>query len=108
MIRIRRVALVLAVIAVTLLGIAGALPAHASSVLFPPPHGGPGTPPAGPVAPVVRVMVAGGMPGWQVALITIAASLVSATAAVLVCRARTTRSPMPLGDARRAQAVPPR
>ena len=107
MIRIRYAATALAVIAVTLLGITGALPAHASGVLF-PPHPDAGTPPAGPVAPDARVMVAGGMPGWQIALIAIAASLVSAAAAVLVYRARTTRSRMPLSDARQAQAVPPR
>jgi hypothetical protein len=100
MIRIRRVALVLAVIVVTVLGIAGAWPAHASSVLFPAPHGGPGTPPGDPVA-----SVAGGMPGWQIALIAIAASLVSATAAVLVYRARTTRSRVSVTDARQAKAA---
>jgi len=99
MIRIRRAALVLAVIAVTLLGIAGAWPASASSVLL-PLRGDSGMPPGGPVAPA-----AGGMPGWQIVLIAIAASLVSATAAVLVYRARTTRSRASLSDARQAQAA---
>jgi hypothetical protein len=40
---------------------------------------------------VVRTLVVGGMPGWQIALIAIAASLLAATAAVLVYRAWTIR-----------------
>ena len=36
-------------------------------------------------------MVVGGMPGWQIALITIVTSLVAATAAVLAYRAWTIR-----------------
>jgi len=42
------------------------------------------------VAPVVRTVVVGGMPGWQITLIAIAAALVAATGAVLADRVRTT------------------
>ena len=91
MIRLHRAGLVLAGIAVTLLNVAVTLPALASSVRPLPPPGDPGTPLAHPVDPVVRTMVVGGMPGWQIALIAIAASLVAAAAAVLVYRAWTIR-----------------
>jgi hypothetical protein len=87
MIRLHRAGLVLAGIAVTLLTVAVTVPANASSVLPLPPPGDPGTRPAHPVDPVVRTMVVGGMPGWQIALIAIAASLVAAAAAVLAYRA---------------------
>jgi hypothetical protein len=40
-----------------------------------------------PVPVPVHTVVAGGMPGWQIALIALAAALVAATAAVLVDRA---------------------
>ena len=93
MIRLHRAGLVLAGIAVTLLNVAVTLPALASSSVrpLPPPGGEPGTPPAQAVDPVVRTMVVGGMPGWQIALIAIAASLLAATAAVLAYRAWTIR-----------------
>jgi len=41
--------------------------------------------------PVVRTVVVGGMPGWQIALIAIVAALVAAVAAVLADRARSAR-----------------
>jgi hypothetical protein len=37
------------------------------------------------------VITAGGMPGWQITLIAVAAALVAATAAVLLDRARAGR-----------------
>ena len=40
---------------------------------------------------VVRTVVVGGMPGWQIAAIAIAAALVTGIAAVLVERGRTAR-----------------
>jgi hypothetical protein len=85
--RLHRAGLVLAGIAVTLLNVAVTVPASASSVLPLPPPGDPGTLPAHPVDPVVRTLLVGGMPGWQIALIAIAASLVAAAAAVLAYRA---------------------
>ena len=90
MIRLHRAGLVLAGIAVTLLNVAVTLPASASSVRPLPPND-PGPLPADPVDPVVRTLVVGGTPGWQIALIAIAASLLAATAAVLVYRAWTIR-----------------
>jgi hypothetical protein len=47
---------------------------------------------------VVRTVVVGGMPGWQIAAIAIAAALVAATAAVLLDRIRPARR-RPLGAA---------
>ena len=91
MIRLHRPGLVLAGIAVTLLNVAVTVPASASSSVRPLPPGGSGTLPAHPVDPVVRTLVVGGMPGWQIALIAIAASLLAATAAVLAYRAWTIR-----------------
>src|SRR5215813_10966560 len=51
-----------------------------SGVRLPPPGGSPAT----PVVPAVRTVVVGGMPGWQIALIAIAAALIAALAAALV------------------------
>jgi hypothetical protein len=39
----------------------------------------------------VRVIAEGGMPGWQIALIALAAALVAAVVAVLLDRARAAR-----------------
>src|ERR1700745_2475383 len=51
-----------------------------------PPPGGP----AGPVQlPRVHTVVAGGMPGWQIALIAIGAALFAAALAVIVDRVYT-------------------
>jgi len=86
MIRLHRPGLVLAGIVVTLLNVAVTVPASASSVRPLPPNDL-GPLPAQPVDPVVRTMVVGGMPGWQIAVIAIAASLLAATAAVLAYRA---------------------
>jgi uncharacterized membrane protein YozB (DUF420 family) len=36
----------------------------------------------------IRAVVAGGMPGWQIALIAIGAALLAATVAVILYRAR--------------------
>jgi hypothetical protein len=91
MIRLHRAGLVLAAIAVTLLNVAGTVPALASSVHVLPPPGDPGTLPAHPVDPVVRTIVVGGMPGWQIALIAIVASAVAASVTVLANRAWTIR-----------------
>jgi hypothetical protein len=88
--RLHRAGLVLAGIAVTLLNVAVTLPASASSVRPLPPND-PGPLPADPVDPVVRTLVVGGTPGWQIALIAIAASLLAATAAVLAYRTWTIR-----------------
>jgi hypothetical protein len=78
----------LAVIAVSF-----ASSALASTSVVPVPGSGGGAGPAGIPAPVtvVRTVVVGGMPGWQIALIAVAAALFTAIAAVLVERSRTAR-----------------
>jgi hypothetical protein len=45
-------------------------------------------------APAVPTVVAGGMPGWQIALIAVGAALVAAVVAVLLDRARLARRPL--------------
>ena len=55
--------------------------------------------PDGSLAPapatVVRTVVVGGMPGWQIALIAVSAAVVTAVSAVLADRTRTTRRRLP-------------
>ena len=58
---------------------------HLPSVVLPLP-GDPGTLPAHPVDHVVRTMVVGGMPGWQIALIALGAARVAAAIAIVVDR----------------------
>jgi hypothetical protein len=81
----RRVTAALAAIAGGALAWA-AVPAASAAVI---PVPGPGAA-YGPAA-TVQVITAGGMPGWQITLIAIAAALAAATAAVLLDRARTSR-----------------
>jgi hypothetical protein len=64
-----------------------AVPA-ASAAIIPVPGDGPYGPAA---APAVRVITAGGMPGWQITLIALAAALAAATAAISLDRARASR-----------------
>lgn len=75
-----------------LMGLAGFLGAFgvsapaALATHVPPPGGAGGAPPPDPVT-VPATVVAGGMPGWQIALIAVGAALLAATLAVLVDRA---------------------
>jgi hypothetical protein len=64
-----------------------------TSVVPVPGSGGGGAGPDGTPTPVtvVHTVVVGGMPGWQIALIAVAAALFTAIAAVLVERSRTAR-----------------
>ena len=80
--RIRRFAAVMAGLAGTLLALAAATP-DAWAMHAPPDPGPAGSLPA----PVIHTVVAGGMPGWQVALIAAVAALVAAVLAVLADRA---------------------
>jgi hypothetical protein len=85
--RLRRITAALAVVAGGVLGWAAAVPAASASIIPVPPDG-----PYGPAAaPAVRVITVGGMPGWQITLIAIAAALAAATAAVFLDRVRTSR-----------------
>ena len=86
---IRRLAVVLASLAVALLAL-GATPAFA--MIVPPMITG-GSAPAPAVPPattVTRTVLVGGMPGWQIVLIATGAAVIAAVAAVLVYRAWTT------------------
>ena len=82
--RLSRITAALAVVAGGVLAWAAAVPAASASIIPVPGDG-----PDGPVpAPAVRVITAGGMPGWQITLIALAAALVAATAAVVLDRVR--------------------
>jgi hypothetical protein len=83
---IRRLAGVLAALAAALLAAATAAPA-AFAVPAPPVGGGETVAPP----PAAQIVVAGGMPGWQIALIAIGAAILAAAAAVFLDRARTGR-----------------
>jgi len=85
--RLRRITAVLAIVAGGVLAWAAAVPAASASII-PVPGDGPYGPAA---APAVRVITTGGMPGWQIALIAVAAALVAATAAVFLDRVRASR-----------------
>jgi hypothetical protein len=85
--QLRRIAAALAAVTAGLLAWAAAVPAaSAATILIPDPGGAPA--PATPPAAPVQVITAGGMPGWQITLIAVAAALVAATAAVFLDRAR--------------------
>jgi hypothetical protein len=81
--RLRRLAAALAAVTCTLLASAAVMPAAwAVNVI---PNDGPAQAPSG------GVVIAGGMPGWQITLIALGAALVAATAAVRLDRARAAR-----------------
>ena len=82
--RIRHLTYALAGLTTLILGL-GATPAFAEKV---PPLGTGDYPQY--VAPA-HVVVSGGMPGWQVTLIAVAAALLAAALAVVVDRAHTAR-----------------
>ncbi len=88
---IRRYAAAAAVLAATWLGLAAAAPAaFAQSGMIPIPSGGGGDDvPA--VQTVTRIVVVGGMPGWEIALIAVGAALAAGAAAVAVYRMLTVR-----------------
>ena len=84
--RLRRLAAVLAVTAGCLLAPAAAVPAASAAIIpVPGPDGAYGPVPATTGGPV-PVITVGGMPGWQIALIAVAAALLAAAAAVFLER----------------------
>ena len=85
--RLRRLIVALAVMTCGVLGWAAAVPAASASIIPVPGDGLNGPVPA----PAVRVIAAGGMPGWQITLIAVAAALAAAAAAVVLDRARASR-----------------
>ena len=86
-----RLGAVLASLAVIAVAFASA--ASASTSMIPVGGSGGGAAPDGTPAPaaVVHTVIVGGMPGWQIASIAVAAALVTAIVAVLVERSRTAR-----------------
>ena len=89
--RLRRITAILAVVAGGMLAWAAAVPAAAAAVI-PVPGAGAGYGPAPAALPSpVPVITPGGMPGWQITLIALAAALPAATAAVFLDRARASR-----------------
>jgi hypothetical protein len=85
--RLRRLIVALPVVTCGVLGWAGAVPAASASIIPVPADG-----PYGPaLAPAVRLITAGGMPGWQITLIAVAAALAAAITAVVLDRARASR-----------------
>ena len=83
--RIRRATAVLTGLALVILGLAAAPAAFARVV---PADGSDGVTAPAAVPAVTRVVVVGGMPGWQIALIAAGAALIAAALAVLADRAR--------------------
>jgi hypothetical protein len=84
--RLRRITGALAAVTGGILAWAVAVPAASASII-PVPDG-----PYGPApAPAIRGITAGGMPGWQITLIAVAAALAAATAAVFLDRVRASR-----------------
>ncbi len=90
--RLRRITAALAAVTGGLLAWAAAPAASAATTLIPDPGPGGAYGPVSaiPVAPV-EVITVGGMPGWQITLIALAAALVTATAAVVLDRTRASR-----------------
>jgi hypothetical protein len=86
--RLRRITAALAAVTGGLLAWAAAIPAAAAAIIpVPGPAAGYGPAPAALPAPV-QVITTGGMPGWQITLIALAAALAAATAAVFLDRTR--------------------
>ena len=85
---IRRFAVVLAGLAAAVL-----LATPAFARLEPDPGAGYVAPTPVPAQIQYRTIVAGGMPGWQIALIAVGAALLAAAVAVLADRARAARRP---------------
>jgi hypothetical protein len=106
---IRRITAALVTLAGALAAVTAAAPAALAVRV--PPRGGAGPAsglartvpwPKTPVPPgqsPVHTVVAGGMPGWQIALIAVAAAVVAAAAAVLLDRARAARRHQPAPSA---------
>jgi hypothetical protein len=89
--RLRRLAGALAAIACGLLALAATIPPASAAIIPVPGPGGAYGPAPAATGGTVRVITAGGMPGWQITLIAVAAALVAATVAVFLDRARPSR-----------------
>ena len=87
--RLGRLTAVLAAITGSLLVTAAGVPAAFARPV--PPPGGSYDPGAPVPATIIHVITTGGMAGWQITLIALAAALLAATTAVFADRARTAR-----------------
>ena len=85
--RIRRAVAALSGLAIAVLCLAAAAPA-AFARLMPPSGGSPGFTAPAAVPAVTRIVVVGGTPGWQIALIAAGTALIVGVLAVLADRAR--------------------
>jgi hypothetical protein len=88
---VRRLAAALAGLAGALLAVAAVAPVALARPFPPRPPGWDKHPPLPPRPAGIHIVVVGGMPGWQIALIAVGAALLAATAAVLADRAWATR-----------------
>jgi hypothetical protein len=87
-----RLGVVLATLGVIVLTFAGRASAATTMVPRSGGNGGLANPSVPiPAPPVVHTVIVGGMAGWQIAVIAIAAALVAATVAVLLDRIRSVR-----------------
>jgi hypothetical protein len=95
---LRRITAALAVAVGGVLAWGAAIPAASAAIIpVPGPDGAYGPAPAAQGS-TVQVITAGGMPGWQIILIAVAAALAAATVAVLMDRARAShRAPSTTG-----------
>jgi hypothetical protein len=102
--RLHRIAAAIAAVICGVLAPLALIPAASATTLVPHPDPG-GFGGITPLAPVraapVRVVTAGGMAGWQIALIALGAALVAAAAAVMLDRALTARRAAPAPAATR-------
>jgi hypothetical protein len=87
--QLRRIAAALSA-AAGVLAWAAAVPAASAAVIPVPGDGSYGPAPAAKGG-TVQVITAGGMPGWQITLIAVAAALAAATAAIFLDRSRASR-----------------
>jgi hypothetical protein len=89
-----RLAAVLGALTGALLWFAAAVPAAFASPIPVPGPGGAYGPVPGGAATATRLIMTGGMPGWQIALIAAGAAVVAAAAAVTVDRTLGRRRPV--------------
>ena len=104
--RIRRPAAILAGLAGALLAVAAVAPAALADPFPPRPPGWDKHPQLPPPGAGIHVVVVGGMPGWQIALIAIGAALLAATAAAGII-AKRGGSPVWRPRAKMSASAPP-
>ena len=104
--RIRRLAAILAGLAGALLAVAAVAPAALADPFPPRPPGWDKHPPLPPPGAGIHVVVVGGMPGWQIALIAVGAALLAATVAAGII-AKRDGSPVWRPRAKMSASAPP-